>query len=124
MLATRKLFGARMRQLREEAGFRVEDVARLARVNRTHIHALERGAWWPSMDLLQELARIYRVDTTDFFVFPDKSLRDRGRELMRLVPNSSLASVIAAMEKAAGKTLQQLAPHGTTPAAAPTRKAH
>src|SRR6266542_765111 len=115
MLATPKLLGARMRQLREQARHRADDVARLARVNRTHIYALERGAWWPSMDLLQELARIYEVDTADFFVFPERFLRDRekhlrdsARELLRLLPNDKLAAVIAAMEQAAGTSLDDL----------------
>lgn len=127
-----------MKHLRKEAGFSAEDAARLARVTRPHIHAVERGAWWPSMDLLQELARIYRVDTADFFIFPEKKhLRDRGRELLRLVPNTSLAAVVSAIEQAAGKTLEQLISEATpsvvtadddddaSPTAAPAkRRAH
>jgi transcriptional regulator with XRE-family HTH domain len=115
MLATPKLLGARMKHLREQAHLSADNAARLARVNRGHIYALERGAWWPSMDTLQELARIYRVDTADFFAFPDRFLRDRekylrdgAREFLRLVPNNRLAAVMAAMEQAGGATLDEL----------------
>jgi len=124
-MSVQKTFGARLKQLREESGLRVEDVARLADVNRSHIYAIERGEWWPSVDLIETLARIYRVEISDCFVFPEKHIRHRFKELSRLVPNAKLSAIIDAAEVIVGKSLDQMiqdaatAPATTTTAALP-----
>jgi DNA-binding XRE family transcriptional regulator len=127
MSQTQKIVGARLKQLREEAQIRVEDVARLADVNRTHIYAVERGDWWPSMDLIETLARIYRVEIADCFVFPEKHVRHRFRELARLAPNAKLAAIINASEEILGKSLDEMIVEAMPPTevqapAAPRRK--
>ncbi len=108
MSSTEDSFGARLRYLRRAAGLRVEDVARLADIDRSHLYAIERGTWRPSFEVLEKLARIYRVDMTDCFVFPEKHIRYSARELLRLTPNAKLARIIEAAERILGKSLAQI----------------
>lgn len=102
------LFGARMKQLREESGLPTREVAERADIVRTHPNVLERGASFPSVQLLQTIASLYRVDPADFFVFPDEGQRHQLRELARILTRDELAVVFAAIEKALGHPVEEL----------------
>ena len=119
MATVKKLFGARLKQLREEQGLRVDDVAGWVGVDRTHVYGLERGDVWPSIDLAIGLATVYRVDPADLFTFPESHPRHLLRDRLRQVPNAKLAALNELVA-------QFLADATTTPAtatAAPRRKA-
>lgn len=111
-VSIRKALGARLKQLREEQGLKVENVAHWVGVDRTHIYGIERGDTWPSVELLVSLASAYRVDPADLLVFPEQHVRHRFRELARLVPNAKLAALIALVEKQLGLTLEELTTAG------------
>jgi transcriptional regulator with XRE-family HTH domain len=111
-VSVRKALGARLKQLREEQGLKVESVAHWVGVDRTHIYSIERGIVWPSVEVMISLAGAYRVDPADLLVFPDQHVRHRFRELARLVPNAKLASVMALVEKHLGLTLEELTTAG------------
>lgn len=99
MAAVKKLFGARLKQLREDQGLRVDDVSGWVGVDRTHIYGLERGDVWPSIDLAISLATVYRVDPADLFTFPESHPRHRLRDRIRQVPNAKLAALDALVEQ-------------------------
>jgi transcriptional regulator with XRE-family HTH domain len=120
-VSVRKALGARVKQLREEQGLKVESVAHWVGVDRTHIYGIERGDVWPSVELLISLAGAYRVDPADLLVFPDQHVRHRFRELARLIPNARLAAVIAKVEKYLGLSLEELTTAGA-PVATTERK--
>jgi transcriptional regulator with XRE-family HTH domain len=105
--ALKKSLGERLKQLREEQELRVEHVSELSGFDRTHLYAIERGAVWPSVELVATLAQIYRVDVADVFTFPSAHRRHQFRELARLVPNAKLAVLIGAMESVLGATLEE-----------------
>jgi transcriptional regulator with XRE-family HTH domain len=109
----KKALGDRLKQLREEQDLRVEQVAEWTGFDRTHLYAIERGAVWPSVELLSNLAQVYRVDVADLFTFPEEHRRHRLRVLARLVPNAKLPDLVAAAESLLGASLEEL----TTPAA-------
>ena len=119
-VSVRKALGARLKQLREEQGLKVESVAHWVGVDRTHIYSIERGDVWPSVEVMVSLAGAYRVDAADLLVFPDQHVRHRFRELARLVPNAKLAGVISLVEKHLGLTLEELTTAGAP--VAPERK--
>ena len=100
--------GARLKHFRDQAGLKVEAIARLADIDRTHHYALERGDCWPSLDLLHTYAGILGEDMADFFVFPDDHPRHRFRELARLLKPSELTLVIEAAERVLGRSLDQI----------------
>ena len=120
MVGLKKALGERLRQMRDEQELKVEQVAAWAGFDRTHLYAVERGATWPSVELLGSLAQIYRVDVADFFVFPNEHRRHRFRELARLVPNSRLPDIIAAVEAVMGASVEVVTDAGQ--AATPARR--
>ena len=109
MPSVKKLFGARLKQLREEQGLKVDDVAQWVGVDRTHVYGVERGDTWPSIELMLSLATVYRVDAADLFTFPETHIRHRFRELVRLVPNAKLAALIEMAETFLGTALGEAA---------------
>ncbi|MCU1282229.1 MAG: Transcriptional regulator [bacterium] len=111
-VSVRKALGARLKQLREEQGLKVENVAHWVGVDRTHVYGIERGDTWPSVELLVSLASAYRVDPADLLIFPEQHVRHRFRELARLIPNAKLAAVIALVEKHLGVSLEELTTAG------------
>lgn len=121
--SVRKALGARLKQLREEQGLRVEQVAHSIGVDRTHIYGIERGDVWPSLEVMISLAVAYRVDPADLLVFPDQHVRHKFRELARLVPNAKLAAVIALVEKHLGLSLEELTTAGAPVVPAPKKRA-
>jgi transcriptional regulator with XRE-family HTH domain len=104
--------GARLKQLRSELQLRAADVASLVDVTPQYLHALERGEYNPSMELLDHLSVAYQVDVADFFAFPARGkLRHQARELIRFTPNAKLSAVVAALETAAGTTYEEIEQH-------------
>lgn len=122
-VSVRKALGARLKQLREEQGLKVEQVAHWVGVDRTHLYGLERGDVWPSLELLISIAAAYRVDPADLLVFPEQHVRHKFRELARLLPNAKLAGVIALVEKHLGLTLEELTTAGAPVVPGPKKKA-
>jgi transcriptional regulator with XRE-family HTH domain len=119
----KKSLGERLRQLREEQDLRVEYVSELSGFDRTHLYAIERGAVWPSIELVATLAQIYRVDVADLFTFPGAHRRHQFRELARLVPNAKLAVLIGALESVLGATLEEVTRPAAQAATPSTKKA-
>lgn len=91
--------GARLKYLREWRELRVHDVAASTGITTVYIYSLERGDANPTVQVLAALATVYRVDVADMFVFPTHtSLRQRARDLVRLVANEALPALVANME--------------------------
>jgi hypothetical protein len=78
---------------------------------------------WPSLELLGQLAQVYRVDVADLFTFPGEHRRHRLRELARLVPNAKLAELIAAAESVLGASLEELTAPAPATSDTPTARA-
>lgn len=56
-------FSMRLRELRQHANLRQEQVAKLIEVNKSAISTYENGSRQPSFDILVRLANLYRVST-------------------------------------------------------------
>jgi len=82
-----KSLGARLRTLREEQDLRVEKVCALLDVSRSHFHGIEAGENRPSVALLEDLARLYKVDECDLVTFPDEGIKHNIREELRKIPS-------------------------------------
>ena len=137
--AYRILLGSRLVQLREEQALEVADVAVMAPCSREHLYAIERGTSWPSVELLLALAKIYKVDEADFFVWPGKGPRHDAREQVRLGAPQTLAALLTGLpavtpmpikerdrrrgpRKHAGKRIAPAAPTPASPAAGARRR--
>ena len=59
-----------------------------------HLSEILRGKGSPSLDTLIKLAEALNVEVIDFFVFPDRSDRDRALELLRAAPAESVKRIL------------------------------
>lgn len=78
---TSTLFGARLRELRQEANYSQSDLARLARTSKSSINMYERGEREPGFEMMETLADIFNVDMNYLMGQSEKKGRlfdDRG----------------------------------------------
>ena len=98
-----KRLSARLKALRKEHGLAVKRVAVLLDVSEQHVHGIEGGyGSQPSLNALEDLARIYKVDECDLFVFPGEGVRHDIREELRRVPSidgEKLAAILKVMRE-------------------------
>ena len=64
-------FGQRLRKIRESAGFKQVQLARLLDVDSKHLSRLERGKVNPSFEIIFRIARTLRVSPSLLFEFDD-----------------------------------------------------
>ena len=118
MHSIHKLFGHRVRQLREEQQLGATDVAALIGCDVSHYYSIERGAHPPSFALLLAIAKTFKVDEADLFTWPGSGVRHDLREQVRLTPPPALAALKAALVHAIADDA-----HATKPAAGTTSPA-
>jgi len=63
------LFGRRIRAIREAAGVSREFVAEKADINVNYLGEIERGEKWPSLEIIEQLAKALSVSPPEFFEF-------------------------------------------------------
>jgi len=61
----RRLFGKRLRELRQERGVSQEKLAEMANLHRNYVGVLERGVQSASLDAICKLARALKVRPAD-----------------------------------------------------------
>ena len=62
-----KQLGARIRYLRQQKGFSIEDLALEAEINRNYLGDLERGVRNPTLIILNKIAKALDIDLTTLF---------------------------------------------------------
>lgn len=70
MADTKKLIGARIKELRKQAGLTQEQLAELVSLDARHLSRLEVGRHFPSLDSLERIALALNVPLVEFFQFP------------------------------------------------------
>ncbi len=91
--------GARLKQLREEAGLSVLDLANATQTHKSTIYNIEAGRHPPSVTHLFKIAQALRCDELDLLTFPGAHPRHDIIELLRGQPTSAVASVRDAAER-------------------------
>lgn len=95
MSALREGLGRRIRQLRHAAGFTQEELARRAGVDWKHLGTIERGEQNASLDLIERLIRILKIEPWELFVFDLKAAPVPGKTeeeiLLRAYPVNPVA---------------------------------
>jgi transcriptional regulator with XRE-family HTH domain len=76
-------FRKRLRQLIQEKYRSLDQFYLETDFSKGHLSEILRGKGSPSVDTLLKLARSLDVEVSDFFVFPERSDRDRIIELLR-----------------------------------------
>jgi transcriptional regulator with XRE-family HTH domain len=67
-------FGQRLRKIRESAGFKQVQLARLLDVDSKHLSRLERGKVNPSFEIIFRIARTLKVSPSLLFEFDDSEV--------------------------------------------------
>jgi transcriptional regulator with XRE-family HTH domain len=83
------LFGRRIRAIRESASLSRELAAEKAGINVNYLGEIERGEKWPSLDVIEQLAKALSVSPPSFFEFEAEEI-DSGAlqgKLQRLLAN-------------------------------------
>jgi transcriptional regulator with XRE-family HTH domain len=94
----RKSLPGRLKALRTEQHLSVAKVAQLLDVTESHVFGIEGGYGQPSLAVLEELARLYRVDECDLFTFPGEGVRHDIREELRKVPSVQANKLVAILD--------------------------
>ena len=69
MVSTKKLFGARIRELRKGLGLSQEDFAEKVDVDHRHISRIELGQNFPELETIEKIASALNVEIRDLFDF-------------------------------------------------------
>lgn len=60
-------FGRKIQRLRKNKDLTQEELAESLRISRTHMGHIEQGRKSPSMELLERIARVLKVQVKDLF---------------------------------------------------------
>ncbi len=71
--------GKRLKDLREQKGYEIAEVARVLETTSRDIQEIEEGRAAPSVSLLLQFARLYRVDPAPFLTMAEGGRADRRR---------------------------------------------
>jgi transcriptional regulator with XRE-family HTH domain len=82
--------GRRIRELREEAGLGLEELAHIAEFSKGHLSSLERGYVMPTVASLRKLADALGVLVADVVCDPAGSTREKILDLTRHAPAGTL----------------------------------
>jgi transcriptional regulator with XRE-family HTH domain len=77
METTRKLLGARIKELRKLRGLSQEKLAEIINIDPKHLSRIEVGRSFPSMDTLSEIAKALKTELKDFFEFSHHKKSDQ-----------------------------------------------
>ena len=93
-----KSLGDRLRLLREAQNMKQPKVAELLDVSVSHIFNTEAGKNKPSLSLLEDFARLYRVDECDILTFPGEGIKHDLREEIRKIPTAQGAKLAGLLQ--------------------------
>ena len=82
-LSLRQRLGSRLRSLRQERGWSIEEACLRIGCSRSYYYQIEAGQADCSIEMLATLAREFRLDVVDLFTFPDAALRHGIYDLLR-----------------------------------------
>jgi transcriptional regulator with XRE-family HTH domain len=68
----RDILAANLRRLRNEKGLAQDDLAYEAKVSRSYLSQLEKGAFYASLKILEKLAKALDVEPYELIVSPKK----------------------------------------------------
>ncbi len=102
MADTKKLIGARIKELRKQAGLTQERLAETVGMDSRHLSRLETGKHFPSLDSLERIAEALNVPLAEFFQFTVEdtpaAMRAYIARFAKGASNSQLALAVKAIK--------------------------
>ena len=97
MADAKKLLGARIKELRRQAGLTQEELAELVGLDSRHLSRLEVGRHFPSLNSLERIADALHVPLVEFFRFPgEEKIQTLRADLTRFAKRSSESQILLA----------------------------
>ena len=99
MEESKRLLGARIKELRRIKGLSQEKIAEIVGVDPKHISRIEVGKSYPSIDTLEKIAAALGMELKDFFEFahhlksPDNIIKDINR-LIKGISEEKLRQIL------------------------------
>jgi transcriptional regulator with XRE-family HTH domain len=72
MADNKKLLGQKVRQLRKQQKHSQEQFAELVGIDPNSVSRIECGVHYPSLDTLEKIAKVLKVEMRDLFLFSSK----------------------------------------------------
>lgn len=79
MADNKKLLGQKVRQLRKQNGYSQERFAELIGIDPNSVSRIECGVYYPSLDTLEKIAKVLKVEMRDLFLFSSKESAEELR---------------------------------------------
>lgn len=79
MADNKKLLGQKVRQLRKQNGYSQERFAELVGIDPNSISRIECGVHYPSLDTLEKISKVLKVEMRDLFLFSSKESAEELR---------------------------------------------
>lgn len=100
MADTKKMIGARLKELRKQAGYTQEVLAEKVGLDARHLSRLEVGRNFPGLDTLEKIANALHVPLAEFFHFPEQESTETLRDYLIYFANNATASQLQIAIKA------------------------
>jgi len=82
MSKIKELLGKRIRQLRKKDGLSQEMFAELIGIDPNSVSRIECGVHYPSLDTIEKIASILKVEMRDLFLFNNKESAEEMRAFL------------------------------------------
>ncbi len=82
ILKYRELLGSRIRQLRKKVGLSQEKFAELIGIDPNSVSRIECGKHYPSLDTIEKISLIFKVEMRDLFLFSNKETAEEMRAFL------------------------------------------
>lgn len=82
MADNKKLLGQKVRQLRKQNEYSQERFAELVGIDPNSVSRIECGVHYPSLDTLEKIATVLKVEMRDLFLFSDKESAESLRSYL------------------------------------------
>lgn len=79
MADNKKLLGQKVRQLRKHHKYSQERFAELVGIDPNSVSRIECGVHYPSLDTLEKIAKVLKVEMRDLFLFSSKESAEELR---------------------------------------------
>jgi transcriptional regulator with XRE-family HTH domain len=79
MADNKKLLGQKVRQLRKQHQYSQERFAEMLGIDPNSVSRIECGVYYPSLDTLERIAKILKVELRDLFLFSNKESAEELR---------------------------------------------
>lgn len=78
----KKLLGKRIRHIRKKNGLSQEEFAELISIDPNSVSRIECGVHYPSLDTLEKISAVLKVELRDLFIFNNKESAEEMRDFL------------------------------------------